>query len=565
MSTGLRAGTNNDGYLQVNGTDVLTALSSGRIGIGLTNPFAKLHVNITSPTSVPAAGSNNHPVVIGNVGFGAAIGALNTGESYIQGTRWDGTATNYSLLLNPNGGNVGIGTDSPSELLHLQSGHTKQILKSTNLNTASSVIFDVDDVNTADFLLGQLTGRWNGNDVAYINFEAGSDTTNKDDGVITFLTSASGSSPTEKLRITSSGDVGIGTDNPTSGNAAELARFIHIHNSDTGATSPSEIYFTNNNSGVASNVGGLITFFNSDFYFWNYANNDLIFGTGGAEKLRFDHSENTLDFESTSKIRLKGSVLDGTTHAHLNIGSDASNSETRAIDIYGGWSEGEYKSINYNHGTGTADILAQQRVRYKSSPSSTYYEIGRFYHGQNTTAYPIRFVSTGVTTADLELDGNLKVSSGNGINFSAYATSGNPSSNLLDDYEEGTFLPTMFGSTVAGTSTYGLQYGYYVKVGKLVHFQIRMTVVSSTATGHMRIGGLPFVSLNDTNRGYASVNVSYANNISLPSGSTWMGAYTSAGGSSLVLIGNTPGSVVQQVSVDTSWVALIGGTYIANV
>ena len=29
MSTGLRAGTNNDGYLQVNGTDVLTALSSG--------------------------------------------------------------------------------------------------------------------------------------------------------------------------------------------------------------------------------------------------------------------------------------------------------------------------------------------------------------------------------------------------------------------------------------------------------------------------------------------------------------------------------------------------------
>ena len=270
-------------------------------------------------------------------------------------------------------------------------------------------------------------------------------------------------------------------------------------------------------------------------------------------------------FESTSKIRLKGSVSNGTTHAHLNIGSDSSNSETRAIDIYGGWSEGEYKSINYNHGTGTADILAQQRVRYKSSPSSTYYEIGRFYHGQNTTAYPIRFVSTGVTTADLELDGNLKVSSGNGINFSAYATSGNPSSNLLDDYEEGTFLPTMFGSTVAGTSTYSLQYGYYVKVGKLVHIQIRMTVASSTATGYMRIGGLPFVSLNDANRGYASINVSYANNISLPSGSTWMGAYTSAGGSSLVLIGNTPGSVVQQVSVDTSWVALIGGTYIANV
>ena len=45
MSTGLRAGTNNDGYLQVNGTDVLTALSSGRIGIGTDNPLSTLHLS----------------------------------------------------------------------------------------------------------------------------------------------------------------------------------------------------------------------------------------------------------------------------------------------------------------------------------------------------------------------------------------------------------------------------------------------------------------------------------------------------------------------------------------
>ena len=44
MSTGLRAGTNNDGYLQVNGTDILTALSSGRIGIGTDNPSKSLSI-----------------------------------------------------------------------------------------------------------------------------------------------------------------------------------------------------------------------------------------------------------------------------------------------------------------------------------------------------------------------------------------------------------------------------------------------------------------------------------------------------------------------------------------
>ena len=130
-------------------------------------------------------------------------------------TTSDGASSPTERLRITSAGLVGIGTDNPSELLHLQSGHTKQILKSTNLNTASILIFDTHNINTADFLLGQLTGRWNGNDVAYINFEAGADTTNKDDGIITFLTSASGSSPTEKLRITSSGNVGIGTNNPT--------------------------------------------------------------------------------------------------------------------------------------------------------------------------------------------------------------------------------------------------------------------------------------------------------------------------------------------------------------
>ena len=50
MSTGLRAGTNNDGYLQVNGTDVLTALSSGRIGIGTTGPARKVEIVDTAAT-----------------------------------------------------------------------------------------------------------------------------------------------------------------------------------------------------------------------------------------------------------------------------------------------------------------------------------------------------------------------------------------------------------------------------------------------------------------------------------------------------------------------------------
>jgi len=47
MSAGIRAGSSNDGYVQVNGNDIITALSGGNVGIGVSNPSTKLHVNGT--------------------------------------------------------------------------------------------------------------------------------------------------------------------------------------------------------------------------------------------------------------------------------------------------------------------------------------------------------------------------------------------------------------------------------------------------------------------------------------------------------------------------------------
>ena len=55
---------------------------------------------------------------------------------------------------------------------------------------------------------------WDNTLVADILFESGSDTTNKDDGLISFRTSASGGNREERARITPSGDFGIGTTSP---------------------------------------------------------------------------------------------------------------------------------------------------------------------------------------------------------------------------------------------------------------------------------------------------------------------------------------------------------------
>lgn len=64
--------------------------------------------------------------------------------------------------------------------------------------------------------------------------------------------------------------------------------------------------------------------------------------------------------------------------------------------------------------------------------------------------------------------------------------------NTLDDYEEGTFTPTMSGTTTAGTGTYSVQTGLYTKIGNLVHVAARCTWSAHTGTGNLQMSDLPF-------------------------------------------------------------------------
>jgi hypothetical protein len=99
----------------------------------------------------------------------------------------------------------------------------------------------------------------------------------------------------------------------------------------------------------------------------------------------------------------------------------------------------------------------------------------------------------------LDVVGKIKVSdnivigtSGKGIDFSA--TPGTGTSELLADYEEGTWTPVIAGSTTAGTATYAVQTGTYTKVGDLVHVQSFLIWSGHTGTGNMLLTGLPFTS-----------------------------------------------------------------------
>ena len=229
---------------------------------------------------------------------------------------------------------------------------------------------------------------------------------------------------TEKVRIQSGGNVLLGNTTGAS-TASPVNLSLGGTFSNSAGQNPKLKLWDNGTNymslGVSSNQLDFMMSHDDYDFVW-YGQNDS--NNGPEERMRLDNSEKLFDFAGTCKIRLRGAAQTGTTHAHLNIGSQGgANTDTRAIDIWGSWQDQEGKLITWNHGTtNTSDIVCQQRVRYNQSPSSTVYEIGRLYNGQNTTAFPFQLQSTGTTTADLTIDGQIY---NRNQSFVAYSTQTN--------------------------------------------------------------------------------------------------------------------------------------------
>lgn len=91
--------------------------------------------------------------------------------------------------------------------------------------------------------------------------------------------------------------------------------------------------------------------------------------------------------------------------------------------------------------------------------------------------------------------GNLVIgTAGNGIDFSAATHAAGMTSELLNDYEEGNFTPTIVGTTTAGVGTYSFQLGKYTKIGREVSFELLLVWTGHTGTGNMYVAGLPFAN-----------------------------------------------------------------------
>lgn len=173
-----------------------------------------------------------------------------------------------------------------------------------------------------------------------------------------------------------------------------------------------------------------------------------------------------------------------------------------------------------------------------------------------TSAYLRSSFSSGGTSdlRFLHISSEIARITGNGITFNGDTAA----ANALDDYEEGTFTPTIIGTTTAGSGTYTLNAGHYTKVGNRVMYNIWLQWTAHTGTGNMDIDGLPYaVNVADA----APANIYVGGAVPLTAGNILSGY--AAFGTSQIYLRQLPtgGGAGAAVPLDTNAQLFISGQY----
>ena len=338
-------------------------------------------------------------------------------------------------------GNVGIGTDNPTNKLEVYGTNAEDVIRISTGNNAGDTFANIRGDNESGIRI-RGGGSYDGGTI-----ELAGGLRDTDPGIIKFST-GTGVSPSERLRITSGGNIGIGTDDPQTG--------LHIDSS--------------------SNAQSRITISRAGFLRNNFIGLD-----GDADELVIAADEGNQGDNSHIRFKLDGSeklrISSGIGLVGIRTDDPKTNVDINLYTPTGNTYRGTVKINRYGH------ILQQNNQQVVLSGVSSYWALAPRDSGNLDISFDepdvnfniVNPIVTFTSSGNVQIsDGNLVMPSGHGIDFSATGdSSGTMTSELLDDYEEGTFTMTM--SCGGNTAS---QQCRYTKIGRIVYIDGHGTEVT---------------------------------------------------------------------------------------
>ena len=215
----------------------------------------------------------------------------------------------------------------------------------------------------------------------------------------------------------------------------------------------------------------------------NNADNRVITGSGSA---------NTLNGESSLTFDGNDLVVSGANVSEIKIDSDGggftgtggSAIVAKGYFDYSGSVTGLYTN---NSGQGVIGTKTNQEFHFIINNTKKIVITQNGYLIPDTNNQDLG--NSSKKWKDLYLSGNLKMASGQGIDFSADGNASGMSNELLDDYEEGSWTAT----TPHSSSNSGCR---YVKVGNMCLITGSVGNISNSSSSILEISGLPFNQRN---------------------------------------------------------------------